>query len=301
VKILALRTYSLSCNPILDPLTRLGHEVHEVSYHNYNLDNSSVHHAIPGMIAEQDLVVMLGQHDDGKGQVPPVEILAEIAVRVPFIHICCDGSETVWWPQLDTYKAAAPKITHINIDGVDDGFFQFNGWTTLCPMDHIPWEKHLLSWYSRVRGIAFCGGWGVHHPRGDDIDRLIGKKLVCAVKRPFEDYDGFRNFMGSHRAIYNHATTGTADHMHVKARVLETAFAGAVLLEPVDSPAARYFDYGDDFLTYHSDDDLASWGRILAREDCGLWRMADRFREKAIDLYSAERFWPKAFRLAGVA
>ncbi len=302
MKILALRTYSLSCNPILDPLVRLGHEVHELTFQHE--DCTPLNHAeILKLAVENDLVVMLGQHDDGRGYVPSVEILAETASRVPFIHICCDGSEKVWWGQLERYKRAAPTMCHVNIDGVATGFFTDYGWTTLCPLDHSSFEPYSAPWDIRPIALGFCGGHAVEtgfHVRGDDVLRLIEKKLVHVVNRPFLEYAEYQQFMGNCRAVYNHAATGTGDHMHVKARVLETAYAGAVLVEPEGSPTASYFVPDEDYLVYGSDFDLVTWKRVIEHKDSGFWRMADRFREKAIDLYSAERFWPKAFAMAGV-
>lgn len=299
MKIVALRTYSLSCDPIIEPLRRLGHDVPEFTFFQPGVPFD--HSALPGAIDAigADLVFMLGQNDDGGGHVPPVEVLAAISEKRPLVHICCDGSEVVWWPQLDRYKAEVPRMYHVNIDGVATGFFDGFGWTTLCPLDHATFG--VPSWNERPIAIGFCGGWGVKHPRGEDVERLLGKGLIEATKRPFPTYQGFREFMGSCKAVYNHAHSGTADHMHVKARVLETAFAGAVLVEPAGSPTARYFDADEDYLVYKDDADVATWRKIMERPDAGFWRMADRFREKAIDLYSAERFWPKVFAMVGVS
>jgi hypothetical protein len=300
MKIWSLRTHSLSCDPIIEPLRRLGHNVREVCYFQPGVPFDAS--TLPGMIADQppDAIVMLGQHDEHTGKVPPPGVLAELASRWPFIHICCDGSERVWWEQLYVYKAAAPSMVHVNIDGVADGFFAEHGWTTLCPLDHETFIPYAVPWDTRPISVGFCGGWGAEddaHPRAIDMHRLIKRGLVAAVKRPFPDYGGFQQFMGTCKAVYNHAATGTADHMHVKARVLEAAFAGALVLEPAESPAREYFGAG--LLPYADDEDIALWKEKV--ESGCLGKLALEFREKAIGLYSAEQFWPKAFRIAGIA
>jgi hypothetical protein len=79
--------------------------------------------------------------------------------------------------------------------------------------------------------------------------------------------------------------------------VLEAAFAGALVLEPAESPAREYFGAG--LLPYADDEDIALWKEKV--ESGCLGKLALEFREKAIGLYSAEQFWPKAFRIAGIA
>lgn len=311
MRIVALRTYSLSCNPILDPIVRLGHEVIEIVFFSPAAEYPP-YSSLPAIIDDHrpDLVVMLGQHDDKRGNCPPAAALAAIARQRPFVHICCDGSERVWWQQLDEYALAAPEMVHVNIDGTRDGFFledrpKRNGmgpvtWTTLCPVDHEPWQTpvDLYPWGHRPCRIGFCGGWGEKHPRGPAIENLMKAGYLVAALRPFNRYEDFRSFMVKFRAGYNHAHTGTADHMHVKARVMETAFAGAVLIEPEGSPTANWFEAGHDYLTYNSIHDVE---RIYIRLADGLGEEeAERMRRKAIDLYSAERFWPRLIELAGL-
>jgi hypothetical protein len=312
MKILALRTFSLSCDPILQPIARLGHELTEIVY----FDPGAIpapHSSLPARVdsVNPDLVVMLGQADDRNGNCPPASVLAAISRRRPFVHICCDGSERVWWPQLDEYAVAAPEMVHVNIDGVRAGFFREdrpkrNGhgpvaWTILCPMDQETWTKPVENapWELRPVMLGFCGGWGEKHPRGPDITRLMhqGDRILYAALRPFHRYEDFQNFMCRFRAGYNHALTGTADHMHVKARVIETAFAGAVLVEPKGSPTSEWFDPATDYLTYSSDADLARiFAEVTARQH---HERAQSMRAKAIDLYSAQRFWPTVIELAG--
>lgn len=310
MRILALRTYSLSCDPILQPIARLGHDLVEVVFWSPNTECPSFS-TLPAIVddAKPDLVIMLGQHDNKVGNCPPASVLAAIARRRPFAHICCDGSERVWWPQLEEYALVAPEMVHVNIDGVAAGFFApqpgcvaTRRWTTLCPMDHEPWEKVVAAqpWHLRSITLGFCGGWGEKHPRGPDIDRLVKGGLLKAALRPFYHYDHFRSFMCSFRAGYNHALTGTADHMHVKARVVETAFAGALLVEPEGSPTADWFDVGIDYLPYSSVDDLKIIHGWATESDGWLLEKADRMRRKAIDRYSAQRFWPKLFELVGL-
>jgi hypothetical protein len=298
MKIAVLRTYSLSCVPIYEPLRRFGHELREIVFFDPGIParHSDQENEIDGFGA--DMVVMLGQNDDGGGHVPDVHTLDRISRKRPFVHICCDGSEKIWWPQLQHYKENAPEILHVNIDGVPVGFFESNGITTLCPIDDEPFQPR--PFLSRTQRLAFCGGWGILHPRGEIVEDLINRGVLHAIKRPFADYDQYRQFMCDTRIAWNQAFTGTADHMHVKARVIEAALAGALVLDNVEAPTWNYFDPGADYLTYNDLDDIvvkAAW--VDANPEVAA-AMAIRMRAKVRMHYAARPFWNKIFARIGM-
>lgn len=291
-----LRTHSLSCNPIYEPLRCLGHEVKDFSYFDVGVapDHRKLRDSV--IASMPDFVVFIGQHDDGKDQVPPIHILKEIATMFPMVHICCDGSETVWWPQLEAYRTAMPSMLNVNIDGVRVGFFEQHGLTTLCPMHAKPFDVHVRPLADRLVRVGFCGGWGVNHPRGDDIEELLRLGYIHAVKRPFNDYDGYRQFLCSCLCVFNHAHTGTADHMHVKARTVETGLARSILLEPEGSPLAEWFVPGVEYLTYSSLEDVMVKSKVIDPYSNRFISMCSNFRLKMIFEHSASAFWPKVLQ-----
>ena len=301
MKIAVLRTYSLSCEPIFLPLRRLGHEVFDIVFHNPG-GSPIYHHELPGQIDGfgADFVVMLGQNDDNRGNVPPVHILHEIMCKRHSVHICCDGSEEIWWAQLESYKENVPFSLHVNIDGVSNGFFKNNGMTTLCPIDDEPFQPR--PWLSRSIRLGFCGGWGDPgtHPRSDQVHELLRCGVLHAIKRPYADYDQYRKFMCDMRIAWNQALTGTGDRMHVKARVVEAALGGALLLENVKAPTSNYFEPGEDYLLYENLDDvprIAGWVDANPTEAA---TMAIRMRAKVRMYHSARPFWNKVFAHIGM-
>jgi Glycosyl transferases group 1 len=302
MKVVVLRTYSLSCVPIYEPLRALGHEIVEIVYCP---EKGPVSHAeLPSMIdaAAPDWTLMIGQHDDGLTFVPPPHILAEIAGKRPTVHLCCDGSERVWWPQLESYRECVPFALHVNIDGVRTGFFAEHGLTTLCPIDATPFaaRRPLMS---RAVRVGFCGGWGDDgtHSRGSAVAELLRRGVpVHAVKRPFVDYADYRQFLMTCRCVWNHAATGTDDHMHVKARVVEAALAGALLLEQDGSPAQDWFVPGEDYLTWRDADDVAAVARFVENSPNQADRIASRLTAKVVARHAAAPFWRQVLAQAGI-
>lgn len=300
MKVVVLRTYSLSCVPIFEPLRRLGHDVAEIVYCP---EKGPVSHAeLPAIVdaAAPDWALMIGQHDDGRTFVPPTPILAEIAAKRPTVHLCCDGSERVWWPQLQRYREQVPFALHVNIDGVRDGFFAEHGLTMLCPIDAFPFAAREPLRARPVR-VGFCGGWGDDgsHSRGTAVADLLRRGApIHAVKRPFAADADYREFLISCRCVWNHAATGTDDHMHVKARVVETALAGSLLLEQEGSPTQKWFVPGEDYLTWRDADDVAAIAEFVEHTPDAAERIASRLTAKVTAGHAAAPFWRLVLELA---
>jgi hypothetical protein len=296
-RVAVLRTYSASCDPIVGPLGRCVRvmSLPYCSERGLLQDRQS----LCGVVHEfrPNLIVVLGNHDDGKSNLAlPVATLSALSVIAPMVHICCDGSEAVWWPQLEEYSRNFEAL-HINIDGVRAGFFAghsaIDRWTTLCPIDEASFPSPPPLLRDRPIRLGFCGGWGAGHPRGDDIEKLVALNAVAAVKRPFEEYGSYVDFLTRCRAVFNHAHSGTADHMHVKARVVETALAGAVLVEPFASPTHLYFERDVDYLSYTDLSDMTGKCENLILPKA--IAMASNLRKKVLAEHTAEKFWKRIF------
>jgi hypothetical protein len=297
MRVVVLRTWSASCDPIIQSIHALaGIKLEEIVYNRKEVDLADLPAAIDWR--KPDWVLMLGQCEVGGDILPSLDVLKEIGANRPFVHLCCDGSEEDWYPQLDRYITYGNFALNINIDGVAIGPIAQGGWTTLCPIDPTPFQP--LPWVDRVTRLGFCGGWGPGHPRMAAVEELIHRGLINAVKRPFEDYAGYRDFLCSCKAVWNNALSGSAVRQHVKARVLETAYAGAVLFEDDASPARGYFDPGIDYVAYSCIADIESGLDWMLSEPRAAQNMAARMNRKAVEKYSAQPFWTEVLKRIGL-
>jgi hypothetical protein len=325
MRVTVLRTFSTSCPPLYEPLRGLGHEVQPIVYdlmNVYNIGDRNEHrrqlHAagcevlddavqfegLPARVNAYapDLVVMIGCCDAGGAQMPNTDVLRAIGQQHPFVHICCDGSETDWWPQLARYHEAGCFALQINIDGVRIGPVGEYGLTTLCPIDPAGFPNPPRPWAERPVRLGFRGSYqiddpapgGYLHPRTPAIRELLAAGLLTISERDHHDpaQTAYRDFLSSCRYVWNHAATGSGQRMHVKARVIETALAGAVLVETAGSPTADWFEPGEDYLTYPADD--VSWG-VRSLLDNGAYDkgVAANLRRKVLEQHTPAAFWAK--------
>ena len=298
MRVLILRTWSTSCDPICQSLRSVGADTEEISYNLREIDQAG----LPAFVASRnpDWVLFIGTSDHGGEIVPSRDALRLIASERPLVHLCCDGSEEDWYPQLDWYVAHGGFALSVNIDGVALGPMAHGGrcWTTLCPIDPAPFRP--LPWGERSVPLGFCGGWGPGHPRKDIVEDLAGRGLLTAVKRPFTNYAGYRDFLCSCRGVWNSALTGSAVRRHVKARVVEAGLAGAILFEEEAAPTRDYFTPGEDYLQWGSVDDVVRGLEWMRESPESARAMAARMRSRVISQYAAKPFWNEGFRRAGL-
>jgi hypothetical protein len=323
-----LRTFSTSCNPIYDPLRALGNDVRVIVYDLMNVHNRGDYEnhyrrlttagyevlpdaryfeRLPALVDSQapDWVLMIGCCDAGGALMPNVDVLAEIGRRRPFVHLCCDGSEKDWWPQLQRYHDAGCFALQVNIDGVKVGPIGEHGMTALCPISPAGYPDPPRPWAERPVRLGFRGSYqlsdpppgGYLHPRTPAIRSLLGAGLLTISDRDHTDPSqaGYRDFLSQCRCVWNHAATGSGDRMHVKARVIETALAGALLIEPMGSPTEEWFKPGLDYLPYSADSDglVPSISHILKLVDAHshIFEMANILRRKVLTHHSPAAFW----------
>jgi hypothetical protein len=295
MRILVLRTFSNSCDPIFRPLSKMGNQLVEITYDKWKRDE---YYALPTYVKDikPDWVLMLGCHEGNNALVPGVEILAEINRSYKLVHICCDGGDPVWWPQLERYNQYKAITLHVNIDGVKEGpFASFqNAITTLCPIDPGAFPDPPRPWYERPFKLGFRGSFnhGGNHPRTLDLQPMIDEGLVTFQDRNFGDYSEYVNFMSSCQCVLNHAVNGSGDRMHVKARVIEAALAGALLFESADSPTQHWFEPGDDYITYSDVDEVKDYLAWAVDLKCA-HDIALSMRDKVLRLHSSKVFWNK--------
>lgn len=324
MRVTVLRTFSTSCPPIYEPLRALGHEVKPIVYDLMNVHNRGDYERhyrqltaegcevlpdhryferLPALVdaMRPEWVLMIGCCDAGGAQMPNVDVLTEIGRRRPFVHLCCDGSEKDWWPQLQRYHDAGAFALQVNIDGVRTGPIGEHGMTALCPIDPAGFPDPPRPWTERPVRLGFRGSYqltdpppgGYLHPRTPAIRELLAAGLLTISERDHGDPSqaGYREFLSSCRCVWNHAATGSGDRMHVKARVLEAALAGAVLLEQEGSPANEWFRPGLHYSTYRHLDDVRHTLETMDRMPEVYESMALNLRRVVIANHSPGAFW----------
>lgn len=292
-RVVVLRTFTSSCVPIFSPLRRLGHEVLEITYDLRGVDFS----ALPGQVTDlrPDWVLLMGCADDQPtALVPSVEVLAKLGRAFPLVHLCCDGSEPVWWPQLLRYRDSGAFALQINVDGVRVGPIAEDGITCLCPIDPATLPDLPRPWSERTVRLGFCGSSGGDHPRTHAMDSI--SDVLTIRPRDHDSPAGYLDFLSSCRCAWNHAATGTGDRSHVKARVIEAALAGAVVLETARSPTREWFASGEDYLEYEDADEVRShlaW--VDARPETAE-AMTLSLRRKIVERHSPALLWDEVIR-----
>jgi hypothetical protein len=255
------------------------------------------HEALPDHIQglSPDFVLMIGQCENAGGMAISDQILTNICLNRKTMHLCCDGSEPAWWPQVERYKTIFSL--QVNIDGVSAGPFADSGITTLCPIDASKYENVPLV---KDRGISlgFRGGYG---QRGSDaraniICDIMDAGLITSELRHGTDYNEYRDFLLRCKCTWNHAGNGGGGtQFHVKARVVESMMAGSILVETEGSPASQYFDPGVDYLTYNTIDQVRQAIGWVSSNTDPAQQMADQARSRA-QKYSAAMFWERIFK-----
>jgi hypothetical protein len=248
-----------------------------------------------------DVIVYVGAVGDFHGlPVPTSDVLHAVGQVAPMIHVCSDSADPPWWALLNEYHQRGVFALQIGIDGSFDspiGGFGDRGKVALTPIDPGLFASN-LSWDMRYRVAGFCGGGGFREPLIRDLRRM-GTPISWLMEGQEVPYDDLCRFYGRVRLVWNDARTGSGVARHVKGRAVEAAMAGAVLVEPADSPLRFWFDAGVDYLQY---EDLADAHRriVTGIHDSDAHDMAVRFRDKMVSLHSAQVFWVDALGRVGV-
>lgn len=323
MRVTVLRTFSSNCVDTYEPLRTMGHEISTIVYDLVNVhdatDKENLKKSLDGTayfimhpdqfeqlpelvnVTNPDLVLMIGCCDSGGlALVPSASTLAKIGQRHPFVHLCFDGSETVWWRQLCDYYDHNSFALQINIDGVKVGPIGERGWTVLTPIDLAGFPNPPRVWGDRSYRLGFCGGWGGAQLRTTALNELLAAGLVHIRPRDDGSSHGYREFLSQCQCVWNHAVTGTGDKMHVKGRVLETALAGAVLFENEDSPTANWFTSGVDYISYRNTLDVARGLKWVDANPIAAQTMAQSLREKVIAQHSPRVLWGRVIEHLGL-
>ncbi len=296
MRVTVLTTQTVNTRVVYEPLPALGYEMTVIEYDYLGLAQS-----LPQRVVDSrpDWVLYIGAIPICHANTPPIEILAQIGFRHKTVLFCCDGAEPLWWPYLIEFYDCKIFALQVNVDGVRAGPIGERGMTALCP---ISWEPstYVPSWGVRPINIGFGGG-SHGNRRASMLRDLINTGLLTYRPREETSTEEYRNFLMSCWCIWNSPETGGMTSKHVKARVLEAALAGCVVLEEKNSPTADWFDEGRDYLTYETVDDVRNQLNFFRSNPVEARLIAERLATKVRRYHSPKVFWRRVEAAIGLA
>jgi hypothetical protein len=175
------------------------------------------------------------------------ETLGAINQKAPVVHMCFDGADNPWWPQMKVFEEKGLFSLTLNIDGSHvwpggkewgltpySGEAQWrikNGLTLLTPLDPRFFNSPDNPFMQRPYGIAYAGnhgGW----LRDWLFQKMSNKGYATRVRDDVMGSYGFYcRFLQQCKAVVSVPFTGSTTTYHVKGRVLEAGYAGACLME----------------------------------------------------------------------
>jgi spore maturation protein CgeB len=99
---------------------------------------------------------------------------------------------------------------------------------------------------------------------------------------------------------FNTAFSGTEAALQVKGRVVESALAGALLLETKGAPTSYWFRPGVDYLEYETTDDAVSLIRQLTHEPEQTQALAMSMRSRILAEHTPAHFWARILERIGM-
>lgn len=212
----------------------------------------------------------------------------------PVINLCSDAADKPWHRTLEMYARRDCFDLQVSIDGAQDAPVDF---ATLTPVDPKPFM--FPADRKRTVRCGFSGNVGEWNPRAEIVHALewFGGLTVRKPKQVAETvYEHHAAFMASCEMILNTSFTGTGRRHHIKGRVLEAGWAGACLLEHVDSPIADWFD-DDCFVLYRDPPDAAKLIKALPYDDTR--HCAARLHEEVSKRFSARQIYSEILSRVG--
>lgn len=244
--------------------------------------------------------------------VPSHETLGELNTIAPLVHLCFDGSDPPWWPQMDAFERKGIFSLTVNIDGgqmwpggtawayADDQPRIKNALTTLTPLDPKPFAGVHLPYVERPYRIGYAGNAG-----GWIRDCLVTRlgSIPGFAKKLRDDATGsyafYIQFLKHVQVSVSVPFTGSNAAKHVKGRVVESALAGCCLLEWKNPATAAWFTPRHEYEEYESIDDCLEAAAWLAGHPRRAAEMAAAMQARARREHSADVVWTKILAAAG--
>ena len=280
---------------LVQSFTCLGHDTEVIRY-----DVGTEGIGMEGRVAAHrpDVIMYIGairgQHDKF---VPTVEELCRINHAAPMVHICSDSADPPWWPDLEAYDAAGAFRLQVGIDGCRDSPIARFGMVALTPVSPIYFQDTV--WSARAHRCGFSGGIGC---RESVLGPLRSEGLLTHFGEGSHPhtYEQVCIFYSSCQTIINDARTGSAMRRHVKGRFVEAGLAGAVIIEPSDSPARDWFEPGVDYLEWSEPGEAIRHVHASGPQSEKYEGMAKKFHGKMLEQHAAAPFWARVFERMGL-
>jgi len=227
---------------------------------------------------------------DGPG-LPSDDTLKALRKIAPSVILQGDMGDPPWFPMLEHYRETGCFDLFASMDGASGPLVDVPGLTPVDmePYDHPPRKRtfrcgfagnHVSKdYWSRVRDLH-----GTEDPRSGVLHRL--GDLVQLRERELNGlYVNYAGFLRRCHMVINTSYAGSGLAHHIKGRVVETAFAGAALLEMAESPTRDWFP-ADSFFTYRDLDEARAI--ILGTSPDEVAERARRF-----EAYAREHYTPR--------
>lgn len=280
MRILWLSTGTINCEPIIGSLTAISKPYWQIDIHNYFTNGWC-------FTFDQDYDVILYISVSAGPHLPRLtNLLPFKAFTKKFVHICFDAACTDWHPLLEYYKKENIFDITVNIDGNDEWPSGPNDITTLAPIDPRPFEV-----FKKTIDCGFCGGW--ESPGRKEIIGYLKDQNLIQVRSRIESYftyAEYAKFMCQCKKIINVDQSGGGSKQ-VKARVIETGLASALLYEPKGSITAKWFVPGFHYIEYETKEHLVEL--IKRRQDEYGFDHGKILHETITTKYNPTNFWNK--------
>lgn len=238
-----------------------------------------------------DIVLFIGAAEGP--MVPEMETMRVIRDEVRHVvHLVFDGSCSGWRPLLKKYDEAEIFDLQVNIDGNVNWHSGLKGrvLTTLAPIDPTPYAiRAHIPWTGKPIELGFWGGTGSIERR--ELLYALGDR-VTKYERGHQTlgYEAYADFMTKCRMVLN-MPYGGSNNNQVKARVVETALAGGVLVEDRKAITSQYFKPGVHYIPYDTPTDILVAVDSMSSNPKKGEEMAAAFNREYLAKYSPGVFW----------
>lgn len=276
-------------------------EVESVTYDIPGTTDQGLYSAVKA--AAPDLIVYIGSR---WGLQPSIACLCKMTSAIaPTVHLCSDAADMPWHDLLRQYHERGAFTLQVAIDGSTKWPSSGANLTLLTPVDASYFPAEMVPHDKRgiVCGFAGNGGGGPESQRTNILGALLEKRILSLRIRsnlPFT-YESYCDYLTTCRISLNIAYSGTETVMQVKGRVVESALAGACLLENKNAPTREWFEEGVDYLEYKDAQDAARIIDLMCTRPDVTQAMASSLRKKVIEKHSTRAFWTTILARLGMA
>jgi len=289
MKVAFIALNDMLCEWMVGGLKDIGHEVEFIRL-NGLLTWPLEHYA---KLAKPDLIV--SAPPAGGNFAPTTETYKRLRDIAPSVLLAFDASDVGWHGLLSEYRAAKCFDLYVNCDGCED-WPKENGDLTLCSPVGDSFYNNQRPVLDRPIRFGFCGGHR-SDPRFSIVNHLVRNAgLYVRPRDPvYGGYQEYADFLQQCRIVLNICYSAGGPHgqdkmtKQLKARVVETGFAGACLLETRGSPAEKHFIPGVDFLAYDTKEEAEHIVKTASPEYIA--KCAANLQRKVKDKFSPVKFW----------